>query len=108
MNPMVWNEPKKGDVVYEYVPQNLNSHRKCWIEHKWQDLEYFNMRLKAGLIYTDFEELEFRISFEQSMYHRTNYIAHKYPLSKLVDDYLHIGQKKFEQQYMCEWKKDDV
>ena len=81
---MYWNEPKKGDVVYEYVPQNLNSHRKCWIEHKWQDLEYFKMRLKAGLIYTDFEELEFRISFEKSMYHRTNYIAHKYSLSKLV------------------------
>lgn len=103
---MYWNEPKKGDVVYEYVPHNLNSNRKCWIKHKWQDLEYFKMRYNAGLIYKNFDELEHRISFEQKMNHRIDYIASLKPFSKLMDDCLYIGQKEFKKQYMCDWKCD--
>lgn len=103
---MTLNKPKQGDVVYEYVPQNLNSSRNYWIEHKWQELEYFKMRWNAGLIYSNLKELEFRVKFDKQMHHQTMYNMHSKNLSKLVDECLYIGQKKFEQQYMCDWKKD--
>lgn len=95
---MILKKPTNGDTVFEYVPQNLNSGRWCYIEHKWRNISYFINRFNAGLIYTDFDALEFRISYEKKMYHQ-----HEYYLKKYMSD---LTPKDFQQQYMCEWKSD--
>lgn len=60
-------KPLKGTVVYEYVPTLLNSNRNAYYVSKWFDLEYFNQRLNAGLLYATLEEVLERIKVEQNL-----------------------------------------
>lgn len=95
----MFNIPNNGDTVFEYVPQNLNNGRKCYIEHKWKNRAYFINRLNAGLIYSNLDDLNNRIKFEKQMFHR-------FTKDNFSERYIHVGQKKFEKEYMCEWKSD--
>ena len=62
---MLIEPPKKGTVVFEYIPMNLNSYRKAYGQLTWMDVEYFVFRLKAGLLYATEAEVLARIELEK-------------------------------------------
>ena len=62
---MLIEPPKKGTVVFEYIPMNLNSYRKAYGQLTWIDVEYCTFRLKAGLLYATEAEVLARIELEK-------------------------------------------
>ena len=62
---MLIEPPKKGTVVFEYIPMNLNSYRKAYGQLTWMDVEYCAFRLKAGLLYASEAEVLARIELEK-------------------------------------------
>ena len=62
---MLIEPPKKGTVVFEYIPMNLNSYRKAYGQLTWMDVEYCVFRLKAGLLYATEAEVLARIELEK-------------------------------------------
>lgn len=62
---MLITPPKKGTVVFEYIPVNLNSYRKAYGKVTWFDLDYCLFRLKSGLLYATEAEVLERIAFEK-------------------------------------------
>ena len=62
---MLIEPPKKGTVVFEYIPMNLNSYRKAYGQLTWMDVEYCAFRLKAGLLYATEAEVLVRIELEK-------------------------------------------
>lgn len=113
---MIYKKPNNGDTVFEYVPQNLKSGRKCYIEHKWKDLAYFNQRLNAGLLYKSIEDVEKRIKYELQFNHRWFFELDDVIIRgtknykfQIFDDVIIRDEKEFQKQYMCDWgvKQDD-
>ena len=64
---MLIEPPKKGTVVFEYIPMNLNSYRKAYGQLTWVDLAYCTFRLQAGLLYATEEEVLERIELEKKL-----------------------------------------
>ena len=64
---MLVEPPKKGIVVFEYIPMNLNSYRKAYGQLTWMDVEYCAFRLKAGLLYATEAEVLARIELEKKL-----------------------------------------
>ena len=64
---MLIEPPKKGTVVFEYIPMNLNSYRKAYGQLTWIDVEYCTFRLKAGLLYATEDEVLARIELEKKV-----------------------------------------
>ena len=64
---MLTSAPKKGVVVFEYIPINLNSYRKAYGKLTWSNLAYCTFRLEAGLLYSTEEEVLERIALEKEL-----------------------------------------
>lgn len=60
------DKPERGEIVYEYMPQNLSNGRPCWAKYSYADLDYLNHRLKAGLLYYSKEAVELRAQFDRA------------------------------------------
>lgn len=57
-------------IVYEYIPQWLNSHHKPYMEHMFFNTQYSIDRLNSGLLYSNLEDLKIRIKTEREIYER--------------------------------------